>query len=80
MDVENDVDLQDFAFIGEDIETEEIRDPDNPDGLVEFDDIIPEQNDDEIDDFYTAEHFQPIDQEQFDHMSRNKRPDFPFQE
>ena len=56
-DVENDVDLQDFAFIGEDIETEEIRDPDNPDGLVQFDDIIPEQNDDKIDDFYTAEHF-----------------------
>ena len=77
IDVEENVDLQDFAFVGEDIETEEIRDLDNP-GAVEFDDILPNQFDDEIDDFYAAEHFQPIDQDQFDLMSRNKRPDFQF--
>ena len=46
IDVEENVDLQDFAFVGEDIETEEIRDLDNP-GAVEFDDILPNQFDDE---------------------------------
>ena len=79
MDVENDVELNDFAFVGDDIETEEIRDPDNPDD-VEFDDILPNDGDDEVDDFYADEHFQPIDQAQFELMSRNKRPDFRFQE
>ena len=44
MDVENDVDLNDFAFVGDDIETEEIRDPDYPDD-VEFDDILRNDGD-----------------------------------
>ena len=80
MEVESeDVDhTGDFALVGEDIQHyEEIIETD--DNLVfDFDEEILIENNEEQD-FYTNDHFEQIDQEQYEQISRTVRPDFPFQ-
>ena len=80
MEVESDdVDhTGDFALVGEDIlHDEEIIDTDD-NHVFEFDEEILIDNDEEPD-FYTNDHFEQIDQEQYEQISRTVRPDFPFQ-